>query len=321
MLTAQKKCTESSLNNLHDVERRLYETELKLSKLVGALEKSEKSVKLQRDLDNERAVRLARLEKDRAKRYEKKEFRNIEQNESAKNRLFDIASTQINVAKSNYDDVARRLQDSNGLVDSLCEKAQEDHDKVHKERVDAVLSLKDSMDNVSEKAAAQSMQVSLRRLTKQKQFEDEKERYLAKGVNPYEAFRQQTFEDDALAREMKLLEDAENKKNLLSTRLTKEDKMRRREDDQMRRSKEYEKKFRDELGRNMIEKRNHKYMDDKTIGHETLLDPSGRSIRINPSQVTDIADNSFGLGKSSRIPEHIRSQIIARLQSELKVLC
>ena len=65
--------------------------------------------------------------------------------------------------------------------------------------------------------------------------------------------------------------------------------------------KAYEKAFRDELGRHVIEERNRQYLVSRTTEGVELVDPTGRSVRpFEPSQVTTIKDNSFGLGFNPR---------------------
>ena len=50
-----------------------------------------------------------------------------------------------------------------------------------------------------------------------------------------------------------------------------------------------------------------------------MLDPSGRESRVNPSQITDIPDYSFGLGHSSRIPAPNMRRITEKVRAALKV--
>ena len=82
----------------------------------------------------------------------------------------------------------------------------------------------------------------------------------------------------------------------------KEEEDRRREAAIERKVREYEKKHRDEQGRHVIEHKNQGYLKEITAGGMEILDPTGRALRVDPSQITDIPDQSFGLGKSSKIP-------------------
>ena len=51
----------------------------------------------------------------------------------------------------------------------------------------------------------------------------------------------------------------------------------------------------------MIEERNRQYLVSRTTDGVELVDPTGRSVRpFEPSQVTTIKDNSFGLGFNPR---------------------
>lgn len=78
-------------------------------------------------------------------------------------------------------------------------------------------------------------------------------------------------------------------------------------------------KFRDSQGRGIIEDKNSNYIVQRTNDHVEILDPTGRMGRVDPSQVTQIADYSFGLGKSSRIPADNMRKITESIRQTLKV--
>jgi Arc/MetJ-type ribon-helix-helix transcriptional regulator len=50
-----------------------------------------------------------------------------------------------------------------------------------------------------------------------------------------------------------------------------------------------------------------------------VLDPTGRAARVDPSQITEIPDSSFGLGKSNRIPKETMAKITDKIRSGLRV--
>ena len=78
-------------------------------------------------------------------------------------------------------------------------------------------------------------------------------------------------------------------------------------------------KFRESQGRSLIEEKNTNYIVKRTTAHVEVLDPTGRLARVDPSQITDIADYSFGLGKSSRIPGDNMRRITEQIRETLKV--
>lgn len=69
----------------------------------------------------------------------------------------------------------------------------------------------------------------------------------------------------------------------------------------------------------VVQGRNQDYIKSVTTEHLDLLDPAGRAARVDPSQITDIQDYSYGLGKSSRIPSGSMKRIIERIRSSLDV--
>ena len=69
----------------------------------------------------------------------------------------------------------------------------------------------------------------------------------------------------------------------------------------------------------MEQVRNQEYIKEVTTDHVELLDPAGRASRVDPSQITDIADYSYGLGKSSRIPNNSMKRITEKIRNSLKV--
>lgn len=105
----------------------------------------------------------------------------------------------------------------------------------------------------------------------------------------------------------------------LAERLKKEEQLIAKQRQAELAAKEYELKFRDSQGRGIVEEKNTKYIVQRTTGNVEVLDPTGRVARVDPSQVTDIADFSFGLGKSSRIPADNMKRITEQIRQNLKV--
>jgi hypothetical protein len=124
---------------------------------------------------------------------------------------------------------------------------------------------------------------------------------------------------EAAARELKMKTAVDENKAALAERLIKEEEDRRREAAIERKLREYEKKHRDEQGRHVIEHRNQDYIKEITVGGMEILDPTGRASRVDPSQITDIPDQSFGLGKSSKIPTENMKRITEKIRQQLQV--
>lgn len=59
---------------------------------------------------------------------------------------------------------------------------------------------------------------------------------------------------------------------------------------------EYEKAQRDQLGRHVIEEQNRQYLMGRTTKKVDIIDPTGRSLRVDPSQVRALATLPACLG-------------------------
>eukprot|EP00903_Cladosiphon_okamuranus_P020361 g18681.t1 len=86
----------------------------------------------------------------------------------------------------------------------------------------------------------------------------------------------------------------------LVERLKREDALRIKQEAKARSDKEQEQRMRDELGRHVVDARNREFLRSRTVDGTDILDPSGRSFRVEPSQVTTIKDAAFGLGYHPR---------------------
>ena len=84
--------------------------------------------------------------------------------------------------------------------------------------------------------------------------------------------------------------------------------------------RDYEQAARDEQARLVIENRVSKYIS-KVTGGRDLIDPTGRAppSDVQPSQLVEVPDYTFGQGKSVKIPDSSMKRITERIRSELKV--
>jgi hypothetical protein len=59
-------------------------------------------------------------------------------------------------------------------------------------------------------------------------------------------------------------------------------------------SRQHEQKYRDELGRHVVEERNRQYLLAKTTEKVDIIDPTGRAVRMfEPSQVSEEAKRTI----------------------------
>ena len=187
------------------------------------------------------------------------------------------------------------------------------------ERADQVLELKTNINHVQSELATISDKHNKKLEAARRELESEKESMLSKGLNPYVEFRKRDFNAEAERREKRLHEAVELNKLRLSERLLKEEDVYRKEEAIDRKNRAYEKKHRDEQGREVVEGRNERYITEVTTDHVQVLDPAGRASRVDPSQITDIADWSIGIGKTARIPSDNMKRIIDGIRENLKM--
>lgn len=213
----------------------------------------------------------------------------------------------------------KKLVAATAKTQDVTSKIKDVNEQHHKERTEAVLELKANIDAVRADVATQAEKHNRKVAKAKKQLEDEKESMLAQGLNPYVEFRKKELEAEAQAREKKLRAAVEKNKADLAAQLVKEQKFLDKQDKAKREAHKYEKEHRESLGPHVIEERNKQYIVARTSAHTEVLDPSGKAARIDPSQITDIADFTFGLGKSNRIPAESMKRITENIRQQLAV--
>lgn len=318
-LDVQKRNTQIAFENVNLAERNLFNADKDLNRCVDNIENAELLLSEQAELDKERADKLAKLELKRAKTWEKEQIIAIDSKATQLKELKIKAVEQAAVASKANEKAVKRQVESNKKTTDTTKQVKESRDKFLLNRIDAVLELKTNTGFAKNEIATQADKYVKKIQKAKQQLEDEKEAYLAKGLNPYVEFRSRELNHEAKTREKKMKDTVELNKIELSEKLAKEEEERRRSEVKELHAKEYEKKHRDEQGRVVIETRNKNYITSITSGNKELLDPSGRASRIDPSQITEIVDYSFGLGKSSRIPVESVKRITEQIRKNLNV--
>lgn len=317
-LEAQKRGTTRAFDVLNVAERRMFEADRDLHQYVDNMEDAESKIKVQRELDEELTMKLAKKEHNRSTRWHDEQVSSVNKRAGHIHDLVNKASGQIDSAKLAHKTALKRVNVNKDKRTKLIEEIDE-VEKAHQEkRLEAVLQTKADTDHARLKAARDSDK-HVKKIQKAKQqLEDEKEILLAKGKNPYTEFRRREFKDDAVKEERRMRESVRMNKATLGESMIKEEGGRFKEEAIEAKHKAYEKKHRDEQGRHVIEERNAQYITSvMSSGHE-VLDPTGRAPRIDPSQVTDIKDHTFGLGKTERIPAESMRRITEKIRQELQ---
>lgn len=233
--------------------------------------------------------------------------------------LADYQASQAVIVKKLNKEARAKVADENTRTKALTATVKELNDRKEKNRIEAVLELKTNVDAVRAEVATMAEKHNRKIEKAKKQLEDEKESLLAQGLNPYVEFRKKQIEEEAAAREKRMKAAVEKNKADLAAQMEKEHKFIEKQEKAKRQAEKYEKEHRASLGRHVIEERNRAYIESKTSAHTEVLDPSGKAARVDPSQITDIADFTFGLGKSARIPKESMKKITDLIRQELKV--
>jgi len=320
-LEAQKRVTSRAFVACNEAERKLFESDRNLHQYVDSLEDAELAVATQAELDHDRAERLARLEAQRAMRWEGEQKQALDARAAQIRELAQLATTQLTTAKASHVEAVERVKTHTVKVKQVVEKIQAIKDEHLADRTQAVLQLKADQNAVRSEVATQAAKHNKKLADDKRQLESEKASMLAKGLNPYVEFRRRAFAAEGKAREKRMKNAVEDNKASLAERLIKEEGERRKEEAAELKAKEYEKKHRDEQGRHVIEERNKNYITSVMSGGTEVLDPSGRAPRVDPSQVTDVRDHSFGLGikAHSRIPAESMKRITEKIRRDLQI--
>ncbi|EQC33161.1 hypothetical protein SDRG_09147 [Saprolegnia diclina VS20] len=178
----------------------------------------------------------------------------------------------------------------------------------HQGRLDAILELRAN----SEKAYAgmvgqnekRNAEADVLAAAQAREFQE----LLASGKNPYEVFRAREIEARTaakLARQQRKIRATEMH---IANSMVREAARNQRRGEVEKRHVEYVQKYQKELGRKAVEDRTRNYMLSR-VGAE-LVDPTGRTFRIDPSQVTTMKDYSFGMGKCTNKTREQRDKVI-----------
>jgi len=318
-LEAQRRGTAAAFEELGKAEKKLFEADRDLHQFVDKLESSEAINEIQRELDSDRSARLAKLEVQRARRWESEQKQAIDARATQIQDLTKLAGRQLEATARLNKAAKERVRQTTGQQKEVVKKLEAARETHLADRLEAVLELKANQNAARAEVATQAEKNRLKAKAAQDELEREKASMLAKGLNPYTEFRKKEFAAEAASRERRMKQAVEQNKAQLAERLIKEEEGRRVEEAAELKAKLYEKKHRDEQGRHVVEERVQEYITSVTTGGREVLDPTGRASRVDPSQITDIPDLSFGLGKSQRIPADAMKRITEKIRQKLRV--
>jgi hypothetical protein len=318
-LEAQRRGQSKAFDACNAQERLVMEVAQELHKYVDTLEDADVVVEINRDLDQVRAKALRKLEYSRANSWETEQRGAIDARVEQINDLTALAEKQVEATRLAHKGATKRVKAA-GIKRDKTIKGVLDQEKVHQDdRQEAVLELKTNTDIARNLAAKQSDKKVQKALKIARQLENEKEGMISRGMNPYVEFRQREFDAEAKATEKRMKDAVVENKVRLGNRLINEEVEGFRDDAADAKARFYEKQHRDAQGRHVKEEKTTAYIKEVMSGGHEVLDPTGRAPRVDPSQVTNIPDKSFGLGKSSRIPASSMRRITENVRKNLQV--
>eukprot|EP01038_Epipyxis_sp_PR26KG_P006513 gene6513-8951_t len=318
-LNAQKKSTSLSSEQFFASERNLFQCDRDIARFAKTIEETMEGVAIIAQFDKEKALRQSQAESRRLRRIQMQQTSFLEAKEAQDKELKDLKAKQNQTAKKLNIQAKSRMAKSNEKTRELVSKIADVNEAIVLDRTEAVLELKANMDAARDEVATLAEKhVKKIELAKQ-QLENAKEEMLSKGLNPYVEFRKKEINSADEIKEKKMKEDVETNKRELALRMEKEQQSLDKQEKLKLKAADYEKKHRAAQGRQVIEERNREFISKRTVGNVDILDPTGRAARVDPSQITDIADFSFGLGKSSRIPKEGVQRITEKMRNKLNV--
>lgn len=164
------------------------------------------------------------------------------------------------------------------------------------ERVDAILELKGSVNASSARLQAQNAALHRRANELADQEKRAYSELLGQGKNPHEVARRARV-TRAADKERRAIEARIESKQVDILQHLEVEKVLQMRCERLEREKQaFEKKYQAEMGRSAVEERTKNFLLSRT-GKEQL-DPTGKLVRVYPSQETTLPDKSFGLGRN-----------------------
>lgn len=231
----------------------------------------------------------------------------------------ELAQKQTLAAQENHKIAVKNLHQTHAVVRKRQVEEAEAKKRQHEKRVEDVLELKANTETVRRDMQRSVEKKVHKRQEMERLLSASKDAMIAEGLNPYEEFRRKEIEEEAHRKKTKLLQRVSLGTTRLVDEMGVEEKRLAKRDAAILQAKAYEKTYRDSLGSHITEKKNEDYIREVTSEHVEVLDPTGRIAQIFPSKVTDIPDNSLGLGASARIDAERMKKITDKIRLKLKL--
>ncbi|GBG33374.1 Cilia- and flagella-associated protein 74 [Hondaea fermentalgiana] len=221
-------------------------------------------------------------------------------------------AAQIEAAKREREKARRRVMENKKAKQERLDQLQAQYDAEHRQRAQSILQLKKTTEAIQAETAGKIAQRKAREAREAQREQEEFNEILEAGGNPYEVFRRRKQDARVRATKERIKLRLRQSEMLLTKKMLAFDEYNRVKDDQEAKEKAYEEQYTKSLGRHAAEERTLEYMQSRTIGGVASVDPSGRTFRVQPSQVTTMKTHAFGLGEVQRHRGDIVDKIAAQ---------
>jgi NAD(P)H-hydrate repair Nnr-like enzyme with NAD(P)H-hydrate epimerase domain len=231
-----------------------------------------------------------------------------------------LEARQVDQAKAGFRGAKERVADTTinrkETESAMKQIAQDEWDN----RTAAMLELKANTDAAAAHLKGINHQMEVKRKDLENSNKHEFGELLKEGENPYSVFRKRQMDAKEEKRALDRVKSHKVMQGKIAEGMIVEDERIRKDEQKDREHKQYDEAFQKEQGRAAKETKVKSYLQSRTRGGVEMVDPTGRSARIDPSQVTVVRDHGFGLGKSMRQNDTKadRANIIAKVQAKPK---
>jgi len=314
----QSEIAEREKKMLELAERQRDSADLAAYKDKGMAKSVVKDNRLEQRTAKATAIKRSRKEqKDAGKLKMAQEARMTKQQEITQ-KARELQAKQTKQTISNYKDAKIKVQATTKTkqeADVLMKKVEQEQ---WQDRTDAMLELKANTDQAAALLRGVNHKLEVKRLALERANKKEFNDILQQGENPHEVFRRRAIDEKVEKKRVNRIALRKEEMNRIAANMIVEDEGARKKEKVARQHAEFDQAFQKEQGRAATETKVKNHLVSRTRGNVEMVDPTGRSLRIDPSQVTTIKDHSFGLGKSIRAmdkPED-RLRIIQKIQAK-----
>lgn len=208
------------------------------------------------------------------------------------------AARRAEVAQRLSQQTKEQLRDKMDAMRSQREVTAVVEKELRQKRIEAVVALKKSTDAAAEEIKGSNEARARAAKAKERAQAAVAGELLADGQNPYEVFRRKDVEKQKQRKIAAIAARTEQSRLGLTQSVLLDDEVELKVQAKEREKKRYEKEYLASLSRTVQDAKTADYIAGRTVDGSDVLDPTGRTFTVQPSQVTAIKDHGFGLGRT-----------------------